>query len=55
MKVADSAQRALAEIIELLSDGFTGRIEIECRDGGVGEWREIRIHRSKGDLTKTRQ
>ena len=57
MKIAESTQRALAEIAKLLADGFTGRIEIECRDGGVGEWREVRVHRApKCDgLTKMRQ
>lgn len=31
----DSAQQAIIKVMELLGSGFTGRIEIECGEGGV--------------------
>lgn len=33
--LSESAQNALADLIELLAAGFTGNVTIACADGGV--------------------
>lgn len=52
--LSDSARDAVADLVELLSGRFTGRIELECMEGGVRNFREIRERRS-GDLGRLAQ
>ena len=35
-EISESAQDAIADIIELLAEGFTGEIILHCKEGGVG-------------------
>lgn len=47
-EINESSRRALQYIVEQLRNGFTGRFEIECHQGGVRDVREIK----KLDLTE---
>jgi hypothetical protein len=51
--LSDSAKAAVSDLICLLAGRFTGRVEIECMEGGVRNFREIRERRSAqlGQLT----
>lgn len=44
-----SAQSAVADLIAMLADRMTGRVEIEVREGGIVDFRETRS-RKPGDL-----
>jgi len=35
-ELSESAQNAIADIIELLAEEFTGEITLHCKEGGVG-------------------
>jgi hypothetical protein len=35
-ELSESAQDAIADIIELLAEKFTGEITLHCKEGGVG-------------------
>tara|TARA_Y100000310_G_scaffold342372_1_gene445381 strand:- start:9100 stop:9312 length:213 start_codon:yes stop_codon:yes gene_type:complete len=35
-ELSESAQDVIADIIELLAEGFTGEITLHCKEGGVG-------------------
>lgn len=43
--LSPSAKRALIDVAALLAEGFTGRVELECMDGGVRCLREIKERR----------
>ena len=45
-----SAQERLADIVELLSEKFTGEIRLSCTDGGIAEYEVI----EKGSHRKRR-
>jgi len=45
--LTETAQNAIADVIELLAGGFTGEITLPCADGGV---REVRITGGKGTV-----
>lgn len=34
-RLSDSAKEAILDSIAVLGDGFTGKLELECNDGGV--------------------
>lgn len=48
-ELSESAQQAVADIVVMLANRFTGRIEMECIEGGVREFRES-VSRRSGDL-----
>ncbi len=48
-RLSDTARDALADLVALLEDRFTGEITLKCIEGGVREFRESRSRRS-GDL-----
>lgn len=53
-KLPDSAQQTIIMVMELLGGGFTGKIELECVDGGVKRtiqsipWRPRNVADGKG-------
>lgn len=38
--LSPTARAALAELVKLLSEGYTGTVELECNEGGV---RRLRV------------
>ena len=36
--LTQTAMDAVADVIELLAEGFTGEITLHCKDGGVGDF-----------------
>lgn len=51
-EISDSTRRVLHYIVDQLRDGFTGRFEIECHQGGIRDVKEIRRIDARGiDLT----
>ena len=44
-EMPESAQRHIAHVIELLAGRFSGRIELECHEGGVRLLHETRTYR----------
>lgn len=48
-EINESTRRALRHIVDQLRNGFTGRFEIECHQGGVRDVREIRKLDLKSD------
>lgn len=54
-EINDSTRRALLHIVEQLREGFTGRFEIECHQGGVRDVRQIQrvdLRAVDGDVIK---
>ena len=51
-EINESTRRALQHVVEQLRNGFTGRFEIECHQGGVRDVREIRKVEFKDGLTR---
>lgn len=41
-EINDSTRRILQYVVDQLRQGFTGRIELECHQGGIRDAREIR-------------
>ncbi len=45
--IPDSARNALAFMEQLMQEGFTGTLIVECNQGGVAEVRESKTFRAK--------
>ena len=50
--LSETAQNALADMIELLAAGFTGKVTLVCADGGV---KDVRVEGGKGTLTMLKE
>ena len=44
-ELSDPSLRVLHRLADQMRDGFTGRIEIDLKDGGVAGYREVRTIR----------
>jgi len=53
-RLSDSASDAVVELVHILAGRFTGRIEMECMEGGVRKFRDVR-ERQPGDLSRRRR
>jgi len=58
-QLPESSRRILVHVADMLRDGFTGRIELDCSQGGIRNMTEIRSFRpaeipdkKKGDPSK---
>ena len=48
-RLTKSAQQVLVREAEVLADGFTGAIELQCFKGGVRLWRVVPEFRPPGE------
>lgn len=51
-EICESAQDAVADIIELLAENFTGEITLHCKEGGVGT---MKLSGGKGVISQLKE